>query len=166
MLLGWQCKLYLLHLGLVSLKFVLKSPLNLSELDEVQNFTSSSALYSKLHDWALKYDNLQYNILGRWVDGMNVWCSKQFFFSIISYRLKALKNLYFHFCKFMKKNLKQFLQRILQEIMVDESFAPVKYIEDCWIFEVMQKVISGFGNSNQKLLNKTIYIFIFWSTLP
>ena len=66
----------------------------------------------------------------------------------------------------MKKNLKQFLQRILQEIMVDESFAPAKYIEDCWIFEVMQKVISGFGNSNQKLLNKTIYIFIFWSTLP
>ena len=66
----------------------------------------------------------------------------------------------------MKKNLKQFLQRILQEIMVDESFDQAKYIEDCCIFEVMQKVISGFGNSNQKLLNKTIYIFIFWSTLP
>ena len=40
--------------------------------------------------------------------------------SIISYRLRVLKTLYSYFCKFIKKyknKLKQFLQRILQEIM-------------------------------------------------
>jgi hypothetical protein len=39
------------------------------------------------------------------------------FFFTISYRLRALKTLYFYFCKFIKKKhrnkLKQFLQRIL-----------------------------------------------------
>ena len=32
----------------------------------------------------------------------SVWCSK-YFFSIASYRLRALKNLYFYFCNFIKK---------------------------------------------------------------
>ena len=39
----------------------------------------------------------------------------QAFFFIISYRLRALKTLYF--CKMINKKLKRFLQRILQEIM-------------------------------------------------
>ena len=50
-----------------------------------------------------------YNIL-RWVAWTmgqtncrpRVWTSKYFFF-IISYRLRALKTLYFHFCNFLKK---------------------------------------------------------------
>jgi len=72
-----------------------------------------------------KSDNLQYNTLARWVDGTNDSSTKRLmfqalFFFIISYRLRALKTLYFYFCKFIKKyknKLKQFLQRILQEIM-------------------------------------------------
>ena len=46
-----------------------------------------------------KSDNLQYNMLGCWVDGTNDSltnrpCSKHYFFFIISYRLRALKTLY------------------------------------------------------------------------
>ena len=56
----------------------------------------------------LKSDNLQYNTLVRWADGTNDSSSKlltfQVFFFIISYRLRALKTLYFHFCNFIKKN--------------------------------------------------------------
>ena len=40
------------------------------------------------------------------------------FFSMISYRLRVLKILYFYCCKIIKKNkLKRFLQRFLPEIM-------------------------------------------------
>ena len=49
----------------------------------------------------------------------SVWCSK-YFFSIVSYRLRALKTLYFYFCNFIKKyknKLKWFLQRIMQDFM-------------------------------------------------
>ena len=52
-----------------------------------------------------KSDNLQYNMLGRWVD------------RLIN---QAHKIHYFYFCKVIKKyknKLKGFLQRILQEIM-------------------------------------------------
>ena len=71
-----------------------------------------------------KSDNLQYNTLVRWADGTNDSSTKhltlQVFFFIISYRLRALKTLYFHFCNFIKKlknKLKGFLQRILQDFM-------------------------------------------------
>ena len=37
----------------------------------------------------------------------SIWCSKHFFF-IISYRHRALKTLYFHFCKFTKINWDDF----------------------------------------------------------
>ena len=72
------------------------------------------------------------------------------FFFVISYRLRALKTLYF--CKFIKKyknKLKRFLQRILLEIMkkkilgTSEAWSvshssqrpsePAYYIEDCRI---------------------------------
>ena len=47
----------------------------------------------------LKFDNLQYNTLGRWVDWQNDSLTKHLmfqvlFFFIISYRLRALKTLY------------------------------------------------------------------------
>ena len=55
-----------------------------------------------------KSDNLQYNTLGRWVDGTNNSSTKRLmfqalFFFIISYRLRAPKTLYFYFCKVIKK---------------------------------------------------------------
>ena len=63
-----------------------------------------------------------YNII-RWFAGLmgqttrwpSVWRSKYFFF-IISYRLRALKTLYFHFCNFIKKNKKNKLKGFLQRI--------------------------------------------------
>ena len=86
--------------------------------------------YSAIFIWPEKFsstksDNLQYNTLVRWVDGTNSSSTKrltfQVFFFIISYRLKALKTLFFfHFCNFIKKiknQLKGFLQRILQYFM-------------------------------------------------
>ena len=72
----------------------------------------------------MKSDNLQYNMLVRWFAGTNDSLNNRLmfkaFFFIISYILRALKTLYFYFCKFIKKlknTLKQFLKRILQEIM-------------------------------------------------
>ena len=51
----------------------------------------------------IKSDNLQYNTLVRWVAGMNDSSTKRLMFQalfifIISYRLRALKNLCFQFC--------------------------------------------------------------------
>ena len=56
----------------------------------------------------LKSNNLQYNTLGPWVDGPNDSSTKRLMFQvlvffIISYRLRALKTLYFYFCKVIKK---------------------------------------------------------------
>ena len=56
-------------------------------------------------------------LLGQMNRPPSVWCFKQFFYS--SYRLRALKTLYF--CKFIKKCIKNtlqpFLQRVLQKIV-------------------------------------------------
>ena len=59
-------------------------------------------------DPALKSVNLQYNTLGPCVAGPNVSLIKCLMFQvlfcfIIFYKLWALKNLYFHFCKVIKK---------------------------------------------------------------
>ena len=56
----------------------------------------------------LKFDNLQYNTLVFWFAGTNDSSAKHLmfqalFFLIICYRLRALKTLYFYFCKFFKK---------------------------------------------------------------
>ena len=62
----------------------------------------------------------------------SVWCSKHFFF-IISYRLRALKTLYFYFCNFIKKwenKLKGFCKKSWKKNawnirrLVDDSFVP------------------------------------------
>ena len=54
-----------------------------------------------------KSDNLQYYTLAHWVPGMNESSTKRLmfqtlFFFIISYRLRALKTLYFCFWKIIK----------------------------------------------------------------
>ena len=59
---------------------------------------------------ALLFWNLIIFNIMRWVAGSmgqtshrpSVWCSKHYFFSIISHRLRELKTLYFNFCKFTK----------------------------------------------------------------
>ena len=70
----------------------------------------------------------------------------QVFFFIISYRLRALKTLYFHFCNSIKKkNWKGFCKELQKKIMLGTSDAwsmshlshwpsePAYYIEDCRI---------------------------------
>ena len=53
----------------------------------------------------MKSDNLQYNTLGRWDERLIYQASdvSSIIFFIISYRLRALKTLYFYFCKIIKK---------------------------------------------------------------
>ena len=93
----------------------------------------------------MKSDNLQYNTLARWVNGTNNSSTKRlmfqslFFLSIISYRLRALKTLYFYFCNFIKKNKKIDRKDFCKEFckkswkknnawnirrLVDDSFVP------------------------------------------
>ena len=83
-----------------------------------------------------KSNNLQYITLVCWADGKNNSLTKRLmfqtsFFFIFYYGLKALKTLYFYLCKSKKKEIKRFLQRILQEIMEKATY----YIEDCRILE-------------------------------
>ena len=56
--------------------------------------------------WDLKSDNLQYIMLVCWSDGTSDSLTKRltkYFFFIISYTLRALKPLYFHFCNVIKR---------------------------------------------------------------
>ena len=89
-----------------------------------------------------KSNNLQYNTLVRLADGTNDSSTKrltfQVFFFIISYRLRALKTLYFHFCNLIKKikiNWKGFCKEFCKILwknnntwnirhLVDNSFVP------------------------------------------
>ena len=79
-------------------------------------------------------------MLVRWADGTNDSSPKhltfQVFFFINSYRLRALKTLYFHFCNFIKKiNWKGFCKEFCKILwkqnntwninrLADESFVP------------------------------------------
>ena len=98
--------------------------------------------------WLLRYmqpwENPTVNNIKRWFAGKNDSSTKYLISSdvpsiilfIFSYRLRALNTLFFYFCEFMKKKKKkskQFLQRILKEIikkkntwhigrLVDKSF--------------------------------------------
>ena len=59
--------------------------------------------------WAEQYeiDNLQYNTLVRWANGTNGLSTNRLMVLIISYRRRALKTFYLHFCNFMKRIRKQ-----------------------------------------------------------
>jgi hypothetical protein len=96
------------------------------------------------------------------------------FFFIISYRLRALKTLYFYFCKVIKNHknkLKGFLQRILQEIMkkiLGPSDAwsksrlshrprdPAYYFEGCKIFENLKGIWVRSGVQPINIIDNTI----------
>ena len=70
--------------------------------------------------------------LGRTTHPTRVWCSKHYFFFMISYRLRALKTLHFYFCKIKKNkeiNWNYFFQRILQEIMKKDVLGT----SDAWV---------------------------------
>ena len=89
--------------------------------------TLLASLNCHLHSYRnrnYKSVNLQYITLGCLDDGTNESSTKSLMFQVLFfytfYRLRALKTLYFYFCKVIKKlknELKGFLQRILQEIM-------------------------------------------------
>ena len=69
----------------------------------ILHITNGESPPSHFCEYVLKADNLQYNMLGRTTHRPCVWCSKHYFFLIISYRLRAHKILYFYFYKFIKK---------------------------------------------------------------
>ena len=92
-----------------------------------------------LGDMDHKSNNLQYNTLVCWANGTNKSLTKRlmfqlFFFFIISYRLRALKTLYFHFCNLIKKirifakNFERFYEKKNNtwniRPLVDELFVP------------------------------------------
>ena len=89
--------------------FVIQSGLNigLKKMQFPWKQTVSLILPHSMLRADLKSDNLQYNTLVRWANGTNDSSNKhltfQVFFFIISYRLMALKTLYFHFFNFIKK---------------------------------------------------------------
>ena len=87
----------------------------LKTLFRLESYTAEIAYHM------MKSVNLQYNTLGRWVDGPNDSSTKRLmfqvlFFFIISYRLRALKTLYFYFCKVIKRFKKN-------EIIFAKNFA-------------------------------------------
>ena len=88
-----------------------------------------------------------FNII-RWVDGTNDSSTKHLmfqalFFFIISYRLRALKTLYFYFCKFINF-CKEFWNI---RCLVDESFVPATQ-------RIILKIV-GFDNSYLAIDEKT-----------
>ena len=76
---------------------------------------------------SLKTDNLQYNTLGYWVDGMNDSSNKHLlfqalFFFTVSYRLRALKTLDFYYEKINLNNFcKEFYKKLLKKIILGTS---------------------------------------------
>ena len=82
--------------------FDLPPPITDCSIEKVWSLWVRLVLYSRvfIKRPVLKSDNLQYNKLGRWVDGTKHLMFQALFFFIISYRL------YFYFCKIIKKNKK------------------------------------------------------------
>ena len=75
-----------------------------------------------------KSDNLQYDMLGRWIDGTIVSSTKclmfqVLFFFIISYRLRALKTLYFYKKMNWKDFCKEFCKKLWKKIVLWKSDA-------------------------------------------
>ena len=85
--------------------------------------------------------------MGRTTHRPSVWCSKHYFFFIISYRLRALKTLYFYYKKINWNDFcKEFCYKLWKKIILGTSDAwsmsyssqrpskPAYCIEDCRIF--------------------------------
>jgi hypothetical protein len=120
------------NFGSVQKKVLLLSKSNLY----ISNFLQGKcSRYILGRNGELKSFNLQYNTLRCWVDGPNDSSTKRlmfqvlFFLFLISYRLRALKALYFYFCKVVKK-IKKKLKGILKNNawnirrLVDKLFGP------------------------------------------
>ena len=107
--------------------------------------------------------------MGQTTHRPSVWCSKHYFSFIISYRIRALKILYFYFCKIVKKKFKGFLRRILEEIMKkiiilgrSDTWStsrlshrpsnPAYYIEDWRIFGLIYRGCPPYSNFWGKIL--------------
>ena len=79
---------------------------------KVSEYQSRSSLLTEISNaWDIKFVNLQYNTLLRWFAGTNDSPTKHLMFQalmffIISYRLRALKTLYFYFCIVIEKKKK------------------------------------------------------------
>ena len=74
----------------------------------------------------LKFDNLQYNMLVRWVPGTNDWSTKCLMFQVLSFFIIS--------CKILCRNCFNLLDTWL---MSRSSHRPINqgyHIEDCWIF--------------------------------
>ena len=80
--------------------------------EQEDNMIPSEGVVLKRSMFALSKNPTIYNMI-RWFAGLMGQMTRrpsvvtfQVFFFIISYRLRALKTLYFHFCNFIKKNKK------------------------------------------------------------
>ena len=107
-------------------------------------------------------------LMGRTTHWPSVWCSKHFFF-IISYRFRALKTLYFYFCKKNKRiNWNNFCKEFCKKLwkknntwnirrLVNESFVPVTQ-------RIILKIVGflfilNFHNAYLSIVTKWIEIF-------
>ena len=94
-----------------------------------KNWYGKKIIYEHLLQFSMyKSDNLKYNTLVRWFAGLlgqmthctSVWCSKHYFFYIISHRPRALKTLYW-----------------LTSHLSQQSSEPAWYIVDFWILKLL-----------------------------
>ena len=67
--------------------------------------------------------------------GQSIWRSKYFFSSVVSYKLRALIPLYFHFCNFYEKKIRLGTSEAwLMKRLSRRPSEPGYYILDCRIF--------------------------------
>ena len=67
--------------------------------------------------------------------GQSIWRSKYFFSSVVSYKLRALIPLYFHFCNFYEKKIRLGTSEAwLMKRLSRRPSKPGYYILDCRIF--------------------------------
>ena len=125
-------------------------------------------------------------MLGRWVICPSNQASEvpSIIFFIISYRLRALKTLYFYFCKFIKKNWNDFCKEFCRKLwqinntwnirhLFDESFIPatqrtsepVYYIENCRISDFHRWTKYGSVAVNCEKKDGYLYALAFVSEL-
>ena len=119
--------------------------------------------------------------MGQRTHQASVWCSKHYFFFITSYRLRALKTLYFNFCKIiesMTKNWKGFCKefwkkswnKIILRTSDTWSMSHSYYVEDCLISSYYAQGQMPFpqffsfshSHSLSLFLSTYIYIVLLW----